>query len=91
MGSVRSLEEAPCHLFDVTEVDDAVSLLIVSLAFYLDCFIIDARQRLMCFLSHDEYLVLMSADENFLNRIGSVLESAKWCRRLSQKAGVGTV
>jgi len=82
MGSEQSLDEAPCHLFEPTELDDAVSLLIVSLISCWDCLIFDSSQRLICFVSHDEYLVLMSMDQVFLNEIGNGFESAKWCQKL---------
>jgi hypothetical protein len=78
MGCLERLEESPCHLFLENEIDDAISLLIVSLIFIWDCFVVDSDQRLMCFVSHDEYLVLMSKDQALLDKIGGVFESAKW-------------
>jgi hypothetical protein len=82
MGSERSLDETPCHLSEPSESDDAVSLLIVSLVCCWDCLVFDANQRLICFVSHDEYMILMSTDEMFLNEIGARFESAKWCQKL---------
>ena len=82
MGCDKPLEAEPGHLFDPTETDDALSLLIASLEFSWDCFIADASQKLMCFASHDEFLIIMSTSEPFLSQVGSVLESAKWCQRL---------
>jgi hypothetical protein len=86
MGCTEPLEDSPCHLFGENETDDAVSLLITSLMFFWDCFIADSDQRLLCFVSHDEFLLLMSKDQAFLEEIGKVLESAKWCRRIESDA-----
>jgi len=83
LGCEQSLEEAPGHLFEASEVDDAISLLILSLEFSWDCFLFDANRRFMCFVSHDEYLVLMGTDQSLVNRIGGVFESAEWCRRMA--------
>jgi hypothetical protein len=85
MGGVQPLEDAPGHLFEQSETDDAVSLLIVCLVSYWDCFIFDSSRRLICFVSHDNYMILMSVDQAFLHQLGDVLETAKWCRRLPEK------
>lgn len=87
MGSDDSLEEAPCQIFTSAEIDDAVSFFIISLVFSWDCFVFDAEQRLMWFLSHDDYLILMGANRAALAKIGNMLESAKWCRPLSKQDG----
>lgn len=82
MGCEKALEEQPGHLFDSTEIDDVISLLIVSLEFYWDCFIVDSNQRLLCFVSHDGHMVLMSRDQAYLEHVREMIETAKWGRRL---------
>jgi hypothetical protein len=82
MGCALSLEDASGHLFEPTEIDDAVSLLIVCLIFYWDCLVFDTNRKLVCYVSHDKNMILMSADEFFLNHLGDVIETAKLCKRL---------
>lgn len=75
MGCRESLEERPGILVEPNRLDDATSLLIISLEFLWDCLIVDATLRLICFVSHDEHLLLMSKDDAFVAQISNVLET----------------
>ena len=81
LGCQRSLEEAAGHLFEASEIDDACSFQILSILFIWDCLLFEGTGRLVCFTSHDEYLVLMGPDQAFVNQVGGVLETAGWCRK----------
>jgi hypothetical protein len=82
LGCNGTLDEASGHLFEPSEAEDAMSFLILSLAFAWDCLLVDGNRKLLTFVSHDEYLVLMSADRAFLNKVGGMLEAAKWCHKI---------
>lgn len=84
LGCERTLEETPGHLFDQSEAEDAMSFLVLSLEFIWDCLLVGGHRKLSCFVSHDEYLVLMSVDRAFLNEVGGVVEQANWCRKVDQ-------
>jgi hypothetical protein len=55
LGERRPLIEAPGQLLTPDELDDATSILIVSLQFVWDCHVLTASGRDAIFVSHDEY------------------------------------
>jgi len=54
-GERRPLIEIPGHLAKSSELDDAISILVIALEFVWDCHVIPASGREAVFISHDEY------------------------------------
>jgi len=54
-GEMRPLIEAPGHLIQRGELDDAVSVLATALLFIWDCHVFSAVRRPVFFCSHDEW------------------------------------
>jgi hypothetical protein len=55
LGETRPLFEAPGHSFAAEDVDHAVSVLVVSLLFFWDCYFLPAVTGPVFFCSHDEF------------------------------------
>src|SRR3954447_16798123 len=62
LGERRPLIEAPGHLADGSEADDAVSIVAMSLMFFWDCYGISSNGRNAFYTSHDEYCYFASRD-----------------------------
>jgi len=54
-GETRPLIDSPGHLFDQTEMEDAVSFVTIAVLFLWDCYIVVPGRRKLLFLSHDEF------------------------------------
>jgi hypothetical protein len=55
-GEMRPLIEAPSHLIEVGEIDEAISLLSIALLFFWDCYVFPAHEGPVFFCSHDEWV-----------------------------------
>ena len=56
LGEMRPLIEAPGHLINAGEFDEALSVLAVSLLFFWDCYVFSEWSGPVFFCSHDEWL-----------------------------------
>ena len=63
-GERRPLIEAPGHLVDKKDFDDAVSVLATSLLFLWDCHVFADNERRVYVCSHDEWNGLFFPDES---------------------------
>ena len=54
-GETRQLLDAPGHLFNGTEIDDATSFVTVAALFLWDCYVVNPARSKLLYLSHDEY------------------------------------
>lgn len=75
-GEPRPLIEVPGHVVTPQEVDDAVSIISVSLLFLWDCHVLSASGREAVFLSHDEYGWFASRDASVAESVRQRLEEA---------------
>jgi hypothetical protein len=73
-GEVRPLIEAPGHLLNPSELDDAVSIFIVSFAFLWNCHLLTSSGRDAVFISHDEYGWFASRDESVAQSVARRIE-----------------
>lgn len=62
LGEHRLLIEAPGHLVDALDTDDAISIIAMSLFFFWDCYGISSSGRDAFYISHDEYCYFASRD-----------------------------
>lgn len=51
----RPLIDAPAHLFDGAEIEDAVSLVTIAVLFLWDCFVVTPNRAKLLHFSHDEF------------------------------------
>jgi hypothetical protein len=61
LGERRPVEEAPGHLFDAAEADDIISVLVLALEFFWDCFAMGESGTVAVKISHDEYVDVLSS------------------------------
>ena len=54
-GVTQRLIDSPGHLFDETEIEDAVSLVTIAVLFLWDCHVVVPDQRKQLYFSHDEF------------------------------------
>jgi len=73
LGERRPLIEAPGHLVDATDADDAVSIVVTSLLFCWDCYGISNSGRDAFYISHDEYCNFASRDATVAARVSAEL------------------
>jgi hypothetical protein len=73
LGEQRPLIEAPGHLVDAADADDAVSLVAMSLLFFWDCYGLSATGRDGFYVSHDEYCRVVSRDAAVVTRMAEEL------------------
>ena len=73
LGEHRPLIEAPGHLVDAADTDDAVSIVATSLLFFWDCYGISASGRNAFYISHDEYCYFGSRDAAVAARVTAEL------------------
>jgi hypothetical protein len=71
LGERRPLIEAPGHLVDPAEIDDAISIVAICLFYFWDCYGISASGRDAFYISHDEYCYFASRDVDVTNRVAS--------------------
>ena len=55
LGETRPLIETPGHLADMSDGEDALSVIAMSLLFFWDFYVLAAVPSPMFFASHDEY------------------------------------
>jgi hypothetical protein len=73
LGESRSLTDYPAHLFSKTEVDDAISVVILALEFFWDCFLMGETGELTVFISHDEYYEILAASPSAMDHLTKML------------------
>ena len=61
-GETRQLIDSPGHLFDRTEIEDAISFVTIAALFLWDCYVVSPGQSRLLYLSHDEYGVSKGLD-----------------------------
>src|SRR5262249_47497672 len=54
-GETRRLIDSPGHLFDQTEIEEAISFVTIAVLFMWDCYIVVPNRRKLLYLSHDEF------------------------------------
>jgi hypothetical protein len=69
LGEHRPLIEAPGHLVTPDEIEDAVSILTVSLLFFWNCHLLTASGRDVVFVSHDEFGWFASRDASVADSV----------------------
>ena len=61
-GESRALIDAPAHVFQGTEFEDAASFVTIAALFLWDCYVVTPRSTKLFYLSHDEYGVAKGVD-----------------------------
>lgn len=61
-GEARHLIDSPGHLFDQTEIEDAISFVTIAALFLWDCYVVSRSLGKLLYLSHDEYGVSKGLD-----------------------------
>jgi hypothetical protein len=61
-GETRQLIDAPAHVFDQTEIEDAVSFVTIAALFLWDCYVVSPSASKLLYLSHDEYGAIRGLD-----------------------------
>jgi hypothetical protein len=54
-GENRRILDTPAQLFQQSEIEDAISIVIVAVLFLWDCYVLCPNQNRFLFFSHDEY------------------------------------
>lgn len=54
-GETRRLIDAPAQSFEIGEVEDATSFIVIAVLFLFDCYVICPKQRRIVMFSHDEW------------------------------------
>jgi hypothetical protein len=67
LGEKRELRESPGHLFSSEEGIDATSLLVLSLEFFWDCFVLGESGKVALQISHDECFDLIASDKSLID------------------------
>ena len=67
-GSGERIEDSPGHLLSSGEKDDAISILILAVEFFWDCFVLGSNALSAAYISHDEKFVVLSRDAELLSR-----------------------
>ena len=74
LGEMREIDDVPGHLLGADEREDAVSVLVLAMQFYWDCWIVAEDGRRVLFVSHDEYYDFFADDaarvEDFKRLVG---------------------
>jgi hypothetical protein len=78
LGERRALIDAPAHLVDISDADDAVSIISTSLMFIWDCYGISSSGRDAFYISHDEFCFFASRDKSAADRAAEQLALMKW-------------
>ena len=76
-GERRTLSDSPGHLAGCTEVDDIISILVVSMEFFWNCLAITSTGDAAFFTSHDEFFKFF-AEPPILREFRKKLESGGW-------------
>lgn len=59
-GTTAPLDETPGHVAAWEERDDALSILVMSLEFCWDCFVLSSEGDTIIFVSHDEFIQVLT-------------------------------
>jgi hypothetical protein len=54
-GEARLLIDSPGHIFDQSEMGDAISFVTLAVLFLWDCYVVTPERSKLVFFSHDEY------------------------------------
>lgn len=54
-GETRPLIQSPGHIFNQTEIEDAVSFVTLAVLFLWDCYVVTPKRGKLLFFSHDEF------------------------------------
>jgi len=54
-GETRRLIEAPGHVFNQTEIEDAISFVTIAVLFLWNCHVVTPERRKVLYFSHDEW------------------------------------
>jgi hypothetical protein len=87
-GEMRPLIEAPGHLFSGNELDDALSVLVVSLLFYWDCHAFSAARGPVFFCCHDEWCGFFITPGDDSARLSATFN--EWLERKGDKGTLPT-
>ncbi len=68
LGERRSINEFPGHIFEASERDDAISLVMLAMQFYWDCWVVSDDARRIAFVSHDEFFNFFSPEEGLIQK-----------------------
>lgn len=77
LGEIRSLSEAPGHLFDHSDVSSLGSLLSIALYFFWDASLVERSGESLVRVSHDEYVDFYSRAEERLQAFDRIAERLK--------------
>src|SRR4051812_47122252 len=61
-GETRPLIDAPGHLFERGEIEDAISFVTIAVLFLWDCYVVAPSSTKLVFFSHDEFGVTKGFD-----------------------------
>ncbi len=61
-GERRGLIDSPGHIFEKTEIEDAISFVILAVLFLGDCYVVTPKHSKFLFFSHDEYGLAKNVD-----------------------------
>lgn len=86
LGESRPLIDAPGHLLTPADVEDAVSIVVVSLQFFWNCHILTSSGRDAVFVSHDEVGWFASRDESVAESMRQKIEKL-WSGPVDPNAG----
>jgi len=62
-GEHGPLFQSPGHLFEESEIEDAVSFVTLAVLFLWDCYVVTPKRKKLLFFSHDEYGLKKGIDE----------------------------
>jgi hypothetical protein len=62
-GETRPLIQSPGHIFDQSEMEDAVSFVTLAVLMLWDCYVVTPQREKFLFFSHDEYGLTKGIDE----------------------------
>ena len=63
-GETRWLIHSPGHVFDQSEIEDAISFVTLAVLFLWDCYIVTPGRSKLLFFSHDEFGLMKGLNVN---------------------------
>lgn len=73
LGENADLAERPGHLVGIGDLDDAVTLLVICMTFFWDCYVFSSRGQNIFFTSHDEWFALLGPDHEAIQKLRASL------------------